>query len=52
MTSEYIDRSYGNSPYFFYNHYPEGNKTKEDDTKHSPLRSKMFYEDPPEYPSA
>ena len=23
MTSEDIDRSFGNSPYFFYNHYPE-----------------------------
>ena len=31
MTSEDIDRSFGNSPYFFYNHYPEdGEKPTEE----------------------
>ena len=51
MTSEDIDRSYGNSPYFFYNHYPEEDKKEAE--KHSPLRSKIYREDDiPEYPSA
>ena len=61
MTSEDVDRSFGNSPYFFYNHYPEQEEEKE--TKHSPLRSKYMYEpvykednkakdNIPEYPSA
>jgi hypothetical protein len=59
MTSEDIDRSYGNSPYFFYNHYPE--EDKEETKEPSPLRSKMFNKthdetasgcDLPEYPSA
>ena len=57
MTSEDIYRSYGNSPYFFYNHYPE-------EEKNTPLRSKYIYEpiykeancateeEIPEYPSA
>ena len=60
MSSEDIDRSYGNSPYFFYNHYPEENKEleweweeRENDTtysdivhtKHSPLRSKYVYDE-------
>ena len=51
MTSEDIDRSYGNSPYFFYNHYPE--EDKKEVKKHSTLRSKIYKEDNiPEYPSA
>ena len=56
LTSEDIDRSYGNSPYFFYNHYPEeDNKEAEE---HTPLRSYIYqednkkYDDIPEYPSA
>ena len=56
LTSEDIDRSYGNSPYFFYNHYPEeDNKEVEE---HTPLRSHIYkednkkYDDIPEYPSA
>jgi hypothetical protein len=40
MTSEDIDRSYGNSPYFFYNHYPEEEDKKAE--KHTPLRSKIY----------
>ena len=57
MTSEDIDRSYGNSPYFFYNHYPE-KETAEEVEKHTPLRSKYIYdekyyrENNLEYPSA
>ena len=50
MTSEDIDRSYGNSPYFFYNHYPE--EDKKEAKEPSPLRSKIYNEDLPEYPSA
>ena len=33
MTSEDIDRSFGNSPYFFYNHYPEDSKTFQEENK-------------------
>ena len=64
MTSEDIDRSFGNSPYFFYNHYPDEEKKEQSapetkskvvrklpDKKPSPLRSKI-YQDIPEYPSA
>ena len=55
MSSEDIDRSYGNSPYFFYNHYPEEEKEeKKEVEKHTPLRSKYIYKEDniPEYPSA
>ena len=64
LSSEDIDRSYGNSPYFFYTHYPEDEKNEKIEEKHSPLRSKYMYEpiykeennskddDIPEYPSA
>ena len=48
MTSEDIDRSYGNSPYFFYNHYPEQEEQVQDtpeDQKHTPLRSKYIYKE-------
>ncbi len=64
MTSEDIDRSFGNSPYFFYNHYPDEEKKEQSapetkskvvrklpDKKPTPLRSKI-YQDIPEYPSA
>ena len=51
LTSEDIDRSYGNSPYFFYNHYPEEDKKEVEE--HSTLRSKIYREENlPEYPSA
>jgi hypothetical protein len=55
LRSEDIDRSYGNSPYFFYNHYPEEEKEeKKEVEKHTPLRSKYIYREDniPEYPSA
>ena len=49
MTSEDIDRSFGNSPYFFYNHYPEQEEgpenTPSEEEKHTPLRSKYIYKE-------
>ena len=44
LSSEDIDRSYGNSPYFFYTHYPENEKNEKIEEKESPLRSKYMYE--------
>ena len=56
MSSEDIDSSYGNSPYFFYNHYPEEEEKEEkkEVEKHTSLRSKYIYKEDniPEYPSA
>ena len=50
LTSEDIDRSYGNSPYFFYNHYPEEEK-KEVESTLSKAQC-VYSENIPEYPSA
>ena len=44
LSSEDIDRSYGNSPYFFYTHYPENEKNEKIEEKESPLKSKYMYE--------
>ena len=40
MTSEDIDRSYGNSPYFFYNHYPEEIKEENVETSEAAALAK------------
>jgi len=52
MTSEDIDRSYGNSPYFFYNHYPEAKTINSMSEVVLTETEKKCRENDLEYPSA
>jgi len=38
LCSEDIDRSYGNTPYFFYNHYSKKEELKEQEDNKKPLK--------------